>query len=99
LRENVENPSGREVFHAFAGTLWETRVWHEPCFLEDMTIAAAEPVVHPENREQETTRLLRRLSPPLEPQTPANHALPRPDFYLLAPAPWPRGQFRIDPEL
>jgi len=52
------------------------------------------------SRDEETTRFFRRLVMPtptdLRPMPEASAA--KADPFLLAPSPWPRGQFRIDPE-
>ncbi len=70
-------------------------------FLADMRNA---PLMEPEPRrkhpEEEPTRLWLRPALPeaVEPRTvrlpKSNRAMP----YLLAPPPWPRGEFRVDPE-
>ena len=58
-----------------------------------------EPEPKPATKGEETTRIL--WTPPL-PDAEQARLVPkiRPitQPYLLAPAPWPRGQFRIDPE-
>ena len=61
----------------------------------------ATPMLEPESRskllEEEPTRLYWKPSLPeaQEPQwVPPLRTVP----YLLAPHPWPRGQFRVDPE-
>jgi hypothetical protein len=51
-------------------------------------------------RGEETTRVFWK---PLLPDAVEPRAIPRPKLkdsvpYLLAPDPWPRGQFRVDPE-
>jgi hypothetical protein len=52
------------------------------------------------SRDDETTRVFRRPALPVPaPQGPATVVLLlNQDLYLLAPSPWPRGQFQIDPE-
>jgi len=47
--------------------------------------------------EEETARVF--WSPPFPEFTERRKTpRPRPPVHLLAPAPWPQGQFRIDPE-
>lgn len=62
------------------------------------------PMLEPESRsklrDEEPTRLYWSPSLP-EAQEPKAGPLPRAGAtvpYLLAPHPWPRGQFRVDPE-
>jgi len=65
-----------------------------------MTITLAASKRRAEVREEETTRVYRKLTPPepskvlLLPNPPVRYQ----DIYHLAPSPWPRGQFQIDPE-
>ena len=47
-----------------------------------------------EARIRETTRCFRRLAQPILRETP----MPKPDVHLLAPRPWPRGEFIMNPE-
>ena len=59
-----------------------------------------EPGSRPRNQHTETTRL--HWKPPLpeasDPRlVPLHRAEPKVP-YLLAPRPWPQGQFRVDPE-
>jgi hypothetical protein len=52
------------------------------------------------SKDEETTRFFQRLVLPVPtdvpPATRSTGAIQDP--YLLAPAPWPKGSFRIDPE-
>jgi hypothetical protein len=57
-----------------------------------------EPEPRPKGREEGTTRVFWKPSLP-EAAKPRPIADPRFVPYLLAPPPWPRGQFRIDPEV
>jgi len=52
------------------------------------------------SRDEETTRFFQRLVLPTatEPRPMPEASAAKSDPYLLAPTPWPRGQFRIDPE-
>ena len=76
--------------------------WHEPCSKRDMRTASnlLEPGPHGKRRGEETTRVF--WKPPLpeatEPRVGAPARNPAGAPYLLAPRPWPRGQFRVDPE-
>jgi hypothetical protein len=59
-----------------------------------------EPEPRGKQHGEETTRVFWK---PALPEASEPQALPRPRAglpvpYLLAPYPWPRGQFRIDPE-
>lgn len=58
----------------------------------------AEPEPRRKPQGEETTRKFWK-PPVLEAAQPrVRPAVPPPAPYLLAPRPWPRGQFRIDPE-
>jgi hypothetical protein len=52
------------------------------------------------SRDDETTRFFQRLVLPAPTSLPPMAPLPGPevDPFLLAPSPWPKGTFRIDPE-
>jgi hypothetical protein len=59
-----------------------------------------EPEPRPKERGKESTRITWKPALP-EAEEPRPAPRPRagsPVPYLLAPYPWPRGQFRIDPE-
>lgn len=51
-------------------------------------------------RTEEMTRYYRSLAQPIRKETPPQEPTPPPkaEPYLLAPRPWPRGQFIIHPE-
>jgi hypothetical protein len=52
------------------------------------------------SRDEETTRFFQRLvlPTPAEPRPMPEVSPAKANPYLLAPTPWPRGQFQIDPE-
>jgi hypothetical protein len=52
------------------------------------------------SRDDETTRFFQRLVLPVptDVRPMAPDAAVKENPYLLAPAPWPKGSFRIDPE-
>lgn len=79
-----------------------TQGWHRPCssagMMSETNLLEPEPRRKP--RGEETTRVFWK---PLLPEATEPRPIPgprpaSPPPYLLAPWPWPRGQFRIDPE-
>lgn len=77
-----------------------TGSWHRACFLSDMNNGTnlAEPEPRRKGQDEATTRIFWK---PALPESTEPRAVPPPMApmpYLLAPHPWPRGQFRIDPE-
>ena len=52
------------------------------------------------SRDDETTRFFQRLVLPVPNSLSPMASLPGPaeDPYRLAPSPWPKGTFRVDPE-
>jgi hypothetical protein len=76
------------------------RSWHRACSSWHMSNGThlAEPEPRRKRRGEETTRTF--WKPPLPETREMRSVLPVSRApYLLAPPPWPKGQFRIDPEL
>jgi hypothetical protein len=65
-----------------------------------MGIVKEKPGTRSGSRDDETTRKFFRpvQIATTEPRPVTMPPMPKEDPFLLAPSPWPRGQFRIDPE-